>query len=256
MEENIKIQDNSGDKKYFTIIPNYILNHSTANDQALYLQMKRLAGENGECIAGIRYLMKQMGVGYKAVQKSIKYLIKHKWIEYTGKRTIKTLGGQQKVNSYQVNNIWNLNNKYFQGVAESKYLNSQGVSESKSRCSQKAIQGVAESEQKKELIKKEHIRKKREEKITPFQEMKLFLEDESYFNKLVDYLVVKKELPEDLVKSELKKFKSYWTELNKSGNKQRWQNQSHFELKRRLATWFDKAQEYNQSKISKIGIAI
>jgi hypothetical protein len=47
----VKILDNSGDKRYFTIVPNYILNHSTAIDQALYLQMKRLAGDEGLCFA-------------------------------------------------------------------------------------------------------------------------------------------------------------------------------------------------------------
>ena len=41
----INIKDESGDRDCFTIIPNYIANHSTANDQALYFQMKRFAGD-------------------------------------------------------------------------------------------------------------------------------------------------------------------------------------------------------------------
>ena len=45
-QKTIDILDESGDKKYFTIVPNYILNHSTATTQALYLQMKRLANDN------------------------------------------------------------------------------------------------------------------------------------------------------------------------------------------------------------------
>ena len=49
--EKIQIQDESGDTNYFTIIPNYIANHSTANDEALYFQMKKHAGEKGECFA-------------------------------------------------------------------------------------------------------------------------------------------------------------------------------------------------------------
>jgi len=44
-----KIKDESNDRQYFTIIPNYILNHSSAIDKAIYIDMKRVAGENGRC---------------------------------------------------------------------------------------------------------------------------------------------------------------------------------------------------------------
>ena len=46
--ENINLQDKSGDKDYFTIIPNYVLNHSALWDREVYIQMKRIAGENGK----------------------------------------------------------------------------------------------------------------------------------------------------------------------------------------------------------------
>ena len=103
--EQINIKDESGDKKYFTIIPNYILNHSTANDQALYMQMKRIAGDNGKCEAGVRYFTKQLGLGASSVRKSVKYLIEHHWIDYIGKSEVKTRCGVQKVNTYKVNEI-------------------------------------------------------------------------------------------------------------------------------------------------------
>ena len=38
--DNIDFVDESGDREHFTIIPNYIANHSSAVDQALYFQMK------------------------------------------------------------------------------------------------------------------------------------------------------------------------------------------------------------------------
>ncbi|MDE1767714.1 MAG: helix-turn-helix domain-containing protein, partial [Thaumarchaeota archaeon] len=82
--EKIEIKDNSGDRGYFTIIPNYILNHSTAIDQALYLQMKRIAGEDGHCFATEQTLRKKLGIGRQAFQKSLKYLIDHKWISFVG----------------------------------------------------------------------------------------------------------------------------------------------------------------------------
>jgi hypothetical protein len=51
MGNKVKINDESGDHKYFSLLPHYILNHSTAVDQALYMQMKRYAGEGigGTC---------------------------------------------------------------------------------------------------------------------------------------------------------------------------------------------------------------
>lgn len=50
----------------------------------------------------------------------------------------------------------------------------------------------------------------------------------------------------DLLSAELKKFIEYWTELNKSGTKQRWEQQLTFEVKRRLATWLNNIKNFNK----------
>ena len=152
-----KYFDDSGDKKYFTIIPNYIANHSTANDQALYFQMKRLAGENDVCKAGYRYFVKKLGIGYKAFKKSREYLLKKKWISYLGKKKITTDGGLQKVDCYKVNDIWKINNQFYKGGIESKRLeggverkplNNKVVSK-ENKVVSKGVQGGAERKQKK-----------------------------------------------------------------------------------------------------------
>lgn len=49
-------------------------------------------------------------------------------------------------------------------------------------------------------------------------------------------------IPEQLAKAEVGKFVSYWTELNSTGTKQRWQMQETFEINKRLLTWFSKIQ--------------
>ncbi len=152
--KQIHIQDDSGDKKYFTIIPNYILNHSTANDQALYLQMKRIAGDGGKCSAGVRYFQKQLKLGHIAIRKSMKYLIKHKWITYLGKEKVETSGGIQEINTYKVNDIWPVNNEHNQGVSETDPL----------RCVQNENQGVSETAQKKNI----YIKKNRASKLKPY----------------------------------------------------------------------------------------
>lgn len=153
MGNQLKFLDESGDKKYFTIIPNYIVNHSTAIDQSLYLQMKRIAGEGETCEAGYRYFIKQMDIGYKAYKKSINYLISNNWITYLGKKRVQTEGGVQSISSYRVNDIWQLNNEYYQGGAESKPLMPQGGAESKVKVVLEGDQGGAESKHKKNRLR-------------------------------------------------------------------------------------------------------
>ena len=140
----MKLQDNSNDKKYFTIIPNYILNHSSATDQALYLQMKRLVGDQeGVCYASEKYFKDKLDIGSKALKKSIKYLLEHGWIKEAGYRGIETHGGKQNVKTYLIKDIWNMNMRYYsKGVANSDPLNSQGLFKSDQRGAQKDVQGV------------------------------------------------------------------------------------------------------------------
>ena len=109
----IKIQDDSGDRKYFTILPNYIANHSTANDQALYFQMKRYAGEDGECFATEETLCKKLGIGRKALWKARDYLIEHKWITFLGM----TGGKTRPIKTYKVNDIWKMNNEHYEKIS-------------------------------------------------------------------------------------------------------------------------------------------
>ena len=146
----LNISDNSGDKDFFTIIPNYIANHSTANDQALYLQMKKHAGENGQCYVSEKTLLMKLGIGRTALKKSITYLLNKNWISYIGQKKIKTMGGNQYIKNYKINNIWKINtNHYRKGVSETAPLNIKGVSENTQRGVQNDIKGVSETAPKK-----------------------------------------------------------------------------------------------------------
>ena len=108
-----RVDDESGDRKYFTIIPNYVLNHSTAIDQALYLQMKRYAGENGSCYASGRTLRAKLGIGKVAYRKSIRYLLDHEWIYYKGDALVSTPGGEQMIPVYGIRDLWKINNEHY-----------------------------------------------------------------------------------------------------------------------------------------------
>lgn len=68
----------------------------------------------------------------------------------------------------------------------------------------------------------------------------------SEFDDFVEKLVLK-GFPREIVKIELVKFTSYWTELNSTGRQQRWQKEKTFEVQKRLNTWFSRAGKWSPS---------
>jgi len=145
MNEIMAFGDNSGDKKYFTIIPNFIANHSSAIDQSLYLQMKKHAGESGVCFVSEKTFREKMKIGRATLKKSIEYLLSHKWIEFAGEKRIQTAGGWQLIRCYRINDIWQTNNEYYKGVSKRTPLRGQGVSGTTSRGVQNGSQGVSQT---------------------------------------------------------------------------------------------------------------
>jgi hypothetical protein len=153
MEEKFIVEDESNDKKYFSMLPNYILNHSSAIDQSLYWNIKRHAGENGTFSVSKRTLMKKMAIGYKALTASFDYLLSHNWIKSAGFKEIKTNSGKQKIEIFKIVDIWKENVSFYKqrGVPESNHLRCSP----KDRCSPKEARGVPESNTKKNKIKEE-----------------------------------------------------------------------------------------------------
>lgn len=150
MQHDLGFEDGANDKLYFTMVPNYVLNHSTANDQALYLQMKRFAGEKaggGLCYATKKKLRDRLGIGKVALAKSIDYLCEHGWITHVGVRKVATRGGSQDVDVYRVNDIWKLNVDFYQGGAETDPLAKGGLKSVKGGL--KTDKGGAETSAKK-----------------------------------------------------------------------------------------------------------
>ena len=164
-QDKLNIEDNSADKEFFTIIPNYILNHSSALDQALYLQLKRLAGDrkSNYCYPSFRYLKKQLGVGETNLKKAFQYIITYKWIDSLGKRRVSTKGGKQWVSAYKINDIWKLNMDYYrngEGVPNQEHLEKSEVSPIQPKVSPEIgkvspVIPTKEEPLKKELLKKD-----------------------------------------------------------------------------------------------------
>ncbi len=109
----INLVDESGDKKYFTIIPNYILNHSSSTAQALYTQLKRLAGESGIAYPGYRYLKEKLKISYPTIRKELNYLLENGWIKYAGKKIVDTDGGKQEIKTYKIIDLWEKNMDHY-----------------------------------------------------------------------------------------------------------------------------------------------
>jgi hypothetical protein len=53
-----------------------------------------------------------------------------------------------------------------------------------------------------------------------------------------------------IIWGEIQKFERYWTELNSTGTKERWQTEKTFQIDRRLVTWFAKKKEFATGNIN------
>lgn len=153
---NIKLIDESGDRDFFTIVPNFIINHSIATDRALYLEMKRFAGEDGECFATEKTMMRRLQIGKKAFDKSLKYLISRGWITFTGL----TEGKTRPIKTYKINNVWQENSEYFKKISSESTLSFKKISsESKGDKSQKQHKISPESNVEEEPSKEDPLRR-------------------------------------------------------------------------------------------------
>ena len=159
MKNKFKVSDESGDRKYFTIIPNYIVNHSTPYEQSIYLYMKRVAGESGTCWMSAKTIATKMGIARNTVAFYRDKLVKRGWLEIVGeKRTGQT---NQSVIEYKIVDLWHLNNKHYNKAKSSSVEPFERVQDVNQR-----VQLVNE---KSSTVghKEEHMKKNPEEDINP-----------------------------------------------------------------------------------------
>lgn len=105
--DDFKVVDNSDLRKYYTAIPNCVVNGSGIYEKAMYMEMKRFAGANpeGKCFASIRTMAKRLEVTERIVIRTIKKLLKRGWIEQLESRAT----GGRPVNCYRIVDIWGIN---------------------------------------------------------------------------------------------------------------------------------------------------
>uniref|UniRef100_A0A6H2A4S7 Putative DNA binding, helix-turn-helix domain containing protein n=1 Tax=viral metagenome TaxID=1070528 RepID=A0A6H2A4S7_9ZZZZ len=171
MDHKIKIQDDSGDKKYFTQIPNYIANHSTAIDQALYFQMKRYAGEYGRCFATQETLMAKMGIGRITYNKSLNYLLKKGWIKFIGT----TKGKTRPIKTYSIVDIWKLNIMEYEKIPSETDISFEKIpSETNRDTVSNSSKIPSETNSIRRTIKEEHINNNKLAKFENFADTENF----------------------------------------------------------------------------------
>lgn len=86
--------------------------------------------------------------------------------------------------------------------------------------------------------------------LTPYGEASNFFEGN--IEEILNYFRENTNLSEDSLKGEFQKFILYWTEKTKSGAKQRWETEKTFEVKRRLATWLSRTNNFSSKKETRI----
>ena len=244
--ENVQLQDESGDRKYFTQIPNYALDNLKHWDREVYIQIKRICGDKGSCWTSRSNLAKQCGMSLDRFKKSIKYLTENDWISFVGKKKVFTKGGEQEVNEYRINDIWKKNVDFYNkgGSTENPPIPKGGSS----NCQRGVVDGPkggSSNDYKEEQDTKKITPK--EERKTPAQIAQEFFTDYSRQEEVVRGLT-EKGLNEQLARREIKKFISYWTESSKNGRRLRWEGESYFDLSKRLATWFGRVKDSNFKK--------
>lgn len=86
--------------------------------------------------------------------------------------------------------------------------------------------------------------------MTPAQEAQDFFSGGESAKNIMDKFVGR-GIEEATLTAEVQKFILYWTELNKTGKKQRWEMEKTFEVNRRLATWLSRSQKFSSGGIDK-----
>ena len=108
-QPKFNIKDESQERKYFSIVPNYIINHSTLEERGFYLTLKRIAGEYSTVRYSARDLAKMCRISDDTVYRLLQSLIRRGWIKEAGK--IPT--GHKPRQTYAIVNLWKKNIDFY-----------------------------------------------------------------------------------------------------------------------------------------------
>lgn len=117
MSEGNRYIDHSGDRKYFTQIPNLIIDFPLSPYAfRVYVHIKRVTGEDGICWQTTRTIADRCNISRNSVNRAIKELVSNRFIE-----VIKVPGkhGEFSHNEMTIRDIWK-NNVDFYNLTENQ----------------------------------------------------------------------------------------------------------------------------------------
>lgn len=204
-------------------------------------QGKRFTLKAGQMTTGIKVIANELSISQSKVQRVLKFFETEKQIEQqttTKCRLITVKNWEQyqeneKQNDKQLTNDWKTNDKQLTTKEDSKNIRIEEVSINNISIQNNIISNA-------NIVSGEKNKILAADAPTPAQEARLFFVDIEKQEKIIDYLIGK-GINEQVAKNEIIKFISYWTEPTRNGTKQRWELEKAFEIRRRLATWFQRA---------------
>ena len=99
-----------------------------------------------------------------------------------------------------------------------------------------------------ERSKEEKEIKNREGKSPPSQIARKFFSDKELQKQVIQKISEKYNADLNVVTREIGKFVDYWTELNKSGTRQKWETQNTFEVDRRIKRWLENIKDFQKAE--------
>jgi hypothetical protein len=208
------------EKGSFITLPNkQVLRGKKPATQAVYLWICEHANEYGICFPAIKTLGVESGSSESTVKRAISELEKSGILQKVQRKNTS--------NEYQILIVENEEGGFsvnLGGVTENPGVGSDRPTNSiqlelnpHNSSSEAALRAMTPSELAQEFFKSS-------------------VAQEALIDKLVKVGVMKAA-----AEDEIKKFIDYWTELNGTGKRQRWQMQKTFELRKRMATWLSRA---------------
>lgn len=212
--QEFNIADESQDREYFAIVPNYITNHSTLEERGFYLTLKRIAGENSKVYYSARELAKQCGISKDTVYRLIKSLLKRGWIKDAGVILMKT----KPRKTYSIVNLWDKNNEFYRSK---KIVSNEGQSQITKEIVANEGQRLSQIKDTKENQYKEKLKNtvngadsliKKLPTLPIPQEQKEYIKDE-ILSQLNDahserfYRLVASKIPENIIREALSEIK-------------------------------------------------
>lgn len=199
----------------------------------VYLALCRYANQEQTCFPSQERMAEQLAISLRSVQRGLQNLEKYRIIV------------SQRIGKNKNNEYWLLDHREWE-------LKGIRLSDA-SRHAPQTCQDTPTGRYKVTHSNDTHIRYKRESgenAPTPKEKTIKFLNDVKNNSPDIDKHIMalsqKTGIDNYKLKSEILKFTLYWTELNSTGRKQRWELQPTFEINRRLYTWLSKMSSFNR----------